>query len=181
MEYFPELFDAALKAVKQNGMDYLVLTQHSYGNEYDIRNPDGSARHAFHATDSEADAVAYVDQLIAGMQTGVFSCIAHPDGFNFHGDEAVYRREMTRLCQAAKQYDLPLEINLLGLGDGRHYPQDRFLKIAAEVGNTMILGCDAHRPEALADTATQEKGRALAKKYGLQVTEEIRLPLKQTR
>lgn len=178
MEYFPELFDTAFEAVKRYGMDYLVLTQHSYGNEYDIRNPDGSPSHSFHLTDREEKAVAYVDQLIAGMQTGVFSCVAHPDGFHFNGDEAVYYREMKRLCQAAKRHDLPLEINLLGLGDHRHYPQERFLKIAAEVGNTMILGCDAHWPEALTDTATQEQGKALATKYGLKLTEEIRFPLK---
>ncbi len=180
MEYFPALFDEAVRTAKQVGMDYLILSQHAYGNEYDtVDEQIGSPRHAFFKTDREDDLLAYVDQLVAGIQTGVYSYVAHPDGLNFTGDEALYRREMRRLCEAAKAQGLPLEINLLGLSEGRHYPSDRFFAIAGEVGNRVIFGYDAHDPAMFQNEEALKQGEAFAAKHGLIVTEEIPFPLKQ--
>ena len=39
------------------------------------------------------------------------------------------------------------EINLLGIGTGRHYPRRDFWEIAAQTGNQVILGTDAHQIE----------------------------------
>lgn len=76
--------------------------------------------------------------------------MAHPDVIRFTGDDVVYEREMRRLCLAAKEKHIPLEINLLGIRDGRYYPRELFWKIAGEVGCEVILGCDAHEPESIA-------------------------------
>ena len=86
-----------------------------------------------------------------------------------------YRREMTRLCRGVKELGIPLEINLLGLHEGRHYPTELFWQIAGEVGNTVILGCDAHEPEALNRPETAEAGRALAQRYGLRILDTAEL------
>ncbi len=45
----------------------------------------------------------YVDEVINGIETGSFSYIAHPDVCNFCDDEAFYKSEMTKLCNAAKK------------------------------------------------------------------------------
>ena len=68
-----------------------------------------------------------------------------------------------------------LEINMLGIMTGRHYPSERFYKIAAEVGNNVVIGCDAHKPEALSDVFWQKKSREFAESFGLNVLDEIKL------
>ena len=87
-----------------------------------------------------------MDQCVEALQTGAFSCFAHPDVFRFTGDETVYRSHMRRLCREAKACGVPLEYNLLGYGTHRHYPTPAFWEEAAAVGNTVIIGWDAHSP-----------------------------------
>ena len=72
---------------------------------------------------------------------------------------------------AAKKCSVPLEINFLGIEDGRHYPCDRFWKIAGECGNDVIFGCDAHSAENVANAAAEKSAAALAEKYKLNVIE----------
>ena len=80
---------------------------------------------------------------------------------------------MTRLCSYLKSKDIPVEINLLGMSGGRHYPSDRFFSIAQKIGNKVIIGCDAHLPESLCDDRTIERGRRFAEKYGLEIVETL--------
>lgn len=56
---------------------------------------------------------------------------------------------MYRLCKRIKELGYPIEYNFLGRITNRHYPNPDFWKIAAEVGNTAILGLDAHNPDVL--------------------------------
>lgn len=118
----------------------------------------------------------YVDQVIAGMQTGCFTYFAHPDLVQWQGPLDAYRRQMRRLCRAAKQLDVPLEINLLGLREGRHYPRTDFWQLAGEEGCRTVLGCDAHTPQALCQPQVEAKALALAAACGLHP--EQQLPLK---
>jgi len=187
-EYYPKHFDQLLEFIAPYPMDYLILGQHYTVNEYD-------GFYSGHATDEEAKLVCYADQVIEGMQTGKFAYLAHPDLLNFHGDEKIYRRHMRRVCEAAKALDIPLELNFLGYCDGRWYPREDFLEIAAEVGNIMIFGCDAHSPECIpfggayppADPGTSDKRHVsavegctrLLEKYGLERTENIRMTLRK--
>ena len=82
---------------------------------------------------------------------------------------------MRRLCRAAKDGGVPLEINLLGIREGRSYPDERFWRIAAEEGNAVVIGCDAHRPEHLLDRESEEKAFALAERLGLRLTDRVLL------
>lgn len=183
MEYLPDLFEDFKRLIHGSGIEYLLLSHHAFGNEYDTLYPEGHPMagimdHAFHETDNEARLKLYVDREIAGMRTGMFSYVAHPDGMNFSGDPALYRRQMRRLCEEAKACDLPLEINLLGLYDHRHYPAKRFWEIAGEVGNKAIIGCDAHEPAALSDRAEAiAEAERWIQEFGLTRTETIAMPL----
>ena len=69
----------------------------------------------------------------------------------------------------------PLEINLLGMRLGRNYPDERFWAIAGEVGNTVVLGCDAHKPEDVCGGAAELEALRLVKKYSLRLRETITL------
>ena len=168
IEYYPKYLPETLKMLREYPIEYLILGQHFVGNE--IGEP-----YCGRASDSEELLERYVDQCIEALRTGMFTYLAHPDLLFFVGDDDVYRRHMQRLCVAAKELDIPLELNLLGLKDGRNYPNELFWKIAAAEGCKAILGCDAHNPEALSDIIVEKQARALAEKVGIEIIDTVEL------
>ena len=168
-EYYPDTFSRLLEILRKNGVRYMILAQHFLGNE--IGEP-----YCGKATDDPSVLDRYVSQTVEAMQTGKFLYFAHPDLIHFTGDEEEYARQMHRLCRAAKECRMPLEINLLGIREGRHYPAERFWRIAAEEENMVIFGCDAHKPADLRDRRSEKKALALVKKLGLQLTETLSVP-----
>lgn len=55
---------------------------------------------------------------------------------------------MERLCLAAKELNIPLELNLLGLRANRTYPSERFFRIAKACGSTIVAGSTRTTPNA---------------------------------
>lgn len=161
VEYYPATFPALLALLRTQPIDYIILGQHFIGDEEEGIPP------CLQPTDRSDYLTRYVDYVCAGMETGYFSYLAHPDVLHYTGDEACYIREMHRLCMAAKRLDIPLEINLYGLSDGRHYPRPAFWQIAADCGNTAILGCDAHSSARVAEPHEIAEGEAFAARYHL--------------
>ena len=159
-EYYPRYFPRLLELLRLCGVEYMILGQHCLGNE-------SGEPYCGKAFTERALLERYVSQTAEALETGLFSCFAHPDLIHFVGDAAAYEREMRRLCRAALRTGTPLEINLLGLREGRHYPNEAFWRIAAEEGNAVVLGQDAHRPEQLADREGEEKACALIERLGL--------------
>lgn len=165
-EYFPSIFPALRQFCRDLGVDYLIMGQHCLINEPEnnwVGRPDPD----------QARLTLYVDQVLEGLSTGSYTYLAHPDMFFYTGDEDWFHTEMTRLCQGVKRLGLPLEVNMLGVAEHRHYPSERFYRIAAEVGNDVIVGCDAHNPNALLDLNNQQKTRAFAEQFGLQVRDTV--------
>lgn len=147
MEYYPLYFKDMLKISTELGAEFLLLSQHYVKNEY----PNGS-KYMGKPTDSEEELILYADTLLEAMETGIFTYAAHPDLIHFVGDNhALYEEQVRRICQGARAHDLPLELNLLGVRDHRHYPNRRFWEIAAEEGCEVVIGCDAHQPEVVTD------------------------------
>ena len=171
MEYYPLYFEQMKKNALDWGAEYLILGQHYTHSEY----PD--AVYSGFPTPDEEQYVSYVDNVVAGIRTGLFTYVAHPDLFKFTGSEAVFRRETERLCRAAKEAGTPLEINLLGIRTGRNYPNPDFWRIAGEVGCTAVLGCDAHTPRDAYDAESIPKAKALASRFNVAVEDDPRLIL----
>lgn len=144
LEYLPELFDEILAYLKQFDYDYLILGQHFTDNEY-----EKYAHYSGHATNRVEHLDKYICQSLAGLKTGEFAYIAHPDVINFTGDKSIYIERMTYFCREIKKLGYPLEFNKLGYTDKRNYPNKAFWKIAADVGNDVIIGFDAHYPDSL--------------------------------
>jgi len=169
MEYYPAIFERTLAWLRESGVEYLIHGQH-------YLNTEKGEIHAFKASDDEARLAQYVDRSLTALRMGIFSYAAHPDAYLFTGDEAVYRRYMEYYCGEVKKLGLPLEINLLGLGTGRHYPTERFFRIAAEADCPVVIGMDAHQPEAILDLETEERALDFCRTLGLRVVEhpEIR-------
>ena len=111
--------------------------------------------------------------VLEGARTGLYSYIAHPDILNFTGDYRLFISEMDRLVEGIVKEDLPLEINILGLREGRHYPREDFLALVSKHGGKMIVGCDAHRPQDVYDEPTVQRALALLEKYGIERTEQV--------
>ena len=173
-EFYPDTFDQYWDYIKQFPLEYMILGQHYIGREEDFVY-SGSR------SSSEEKLIKFTDNVVDAIRTGKFLYIAHPDIINFSGDEEIYRREMTRLCRAAKELGIPVEINRLGYFEKRIYPSDRFFQIAAEVGCDAIIGSDAHAPEVFADDVSIRGCAALAEKHGLKVLPSLILPKEFTK
>lgn len=161
-EYYPELFENMLGLIGEYPCEYLILGQHALGNEF-------NEHYCSRITDDDSILTRYVDQVSEGLETGRFLYLAHPDILNYDGDEGFYEREMRRLCELARLKDIPLEINVLGIREHRNYPCERFWRIAADVGCTVLLGADAHMPKHVYDKKNIEKAEQLAQRLGLNI------------
>lgn len=166
VEYYPALMPDLMKLIEPFGIEYLILGQHWCNNEYD-------SPYNGQSTEDVAHLERYCNQVIAAMETGLFSYVAHPDLIYFSGEEAIYRQHMTKLCQAAKASDIPLEINLLGIRANRHYPNPLFWEIAGEIGCSVVLGCDAHTPKDVVDPQSEAVARQMIQMYNLSLLEHI--------
>lgn len=138
VEYSTRFFPKMLEELKKYPLDYLIQGQHFAVNEID----------GFYVGApffGEEKLKSYVDTAIEGMETGVFSYLAHPDLPRYQGDEESYLRQMRRLVQRAVELDVPLEVNMYGFSDKRNYPSDLFFNMAREYQPKFVLGCDAHQ------------------------------------
>ena len=153
-------FDKFLKLIADYPVEYLLMGQHFIHNEMDRMD-------SFHASESVEKLQTYVRQVAEGLSTGKFACLAHPDVLWFTGSKDVYQKEMLTVCEAAKKYNVLLEINLLGVRDGRVYPNPDFWEVAGQVGNTVTIGSDAHRAADVYDPKSYETAMGIVKRFGL--------------
>ena len=164
LEYYPKFHEEEKKFLSKVNPDYFIMGQHFANNEID----------SFYVPNmSNADDFAsYISQILEGLKTGDFLYLAHPDLAGYRFPEAVIQREYRRLCEGAKVLNIPLEINFLGLRTKRHYPDKRLFKIAAEVGNKIILGADAHEPWNVCPAETEKEALQWVKELGLQLIDK---------
>lgn len=166
-EYFPKQMHYLKKQLRYKPIDYIIL-----GNHFHLDEQHGYyfGRNIY----SFKQLKAYVDDCIEGLQTGLYSYLAHPDLVDYvDKNSQEYEVEMTRLCKAIKEMNLPLEFNLLGYYEGRHYPCDSFWKIAAKCQCKAIIGYDAHDPNRLLDEKLHKKAVMYLEGLGIEIVEEI--------
>ena len=113
----------------------------------------------------------YVDQVCEAMDTGLFTYFAHPDMLNFTGPGIAFNKEFSRLIEHAKKCGLPLEINLLGLKEGREYPNERFFALCGRLGAKVCIGTDTHHTEDVYRPEVLKKAMDMVGRYGLEVVE----------
>lgn len=141
-EIEPAYFGWYCDSYLARGYDYLIGSVHFL--------PAGAQEvSAFGASARPAALAAWAQRIEAGCASGLFAFIAHPD--NIAGPEAAWTAEVAAAardaCRAAAAHGVPLELNALGLSEGRGYPWRPFWELAAECGCTVVLSTDAHRPE----------------------------------
>lgn len=172
-EYFPDYLPWLQRQLPK--LDYLAL-----GNHWRLGNERGEL---YFGRSSDAQDVAdYTTFTIRGMETGLFSCLVHPD-FVFYRYPAFGSQErdcMISLCEKAKELDIPLEYNLLGeekrrrdQSSGLGYPLPEFWQIAAKVGCKAILGLDAHHPHHFERKREIDGAEAYLNSLGMTVLETL--------
>lgn len=169
VEYFPKMFDELLAMLADYPCDYLLLGQH------EIEDEQGEP-FIGKAFDDEKTLERHADMTIEAINTGEFLYLAHPDIANFTGSERFYMKQARRICRAAREADLPLEVNILGMRELRWYPRGLFFEAAAEEGNTLILGVDAHAPTQFTSPEAAEARRdcmEFAESFGLEILDKI--------
>lgn len=164
LEYYPDFHAQEMQFLSAVKPDYFLLGQHFIGNELNGYYAYGKGKEL-----GEHFLTAYVTQALAGLATGDFLYLAHPDLAGYDFPPEIRQREYRRLCEGAKRMGIPLEINLLGIRTNRHYPKKEFFEIAASVGNDIILGVDAHDPSVVFDPTSE--------KIALQMVDELGLNL----
>ena len=168
LEYYPNLLPQLLPVLRDMPIDYLIMGQHYIGDEI-------NEHYSGWETGDAKILERYVDQVIEGMHSGLFTYFAHPDLIHYVGDNKVYSQQMRRICQEAKACDMLLEVNLLGIMEARHYPNPLFWEQAAIEGCSVILGRDAHSPKHLLDSATEQRAMDLVRHFELNLVDTVAL------
>lgn len=158
MEYLPGQFEKTIEIIKQYPMDYLIQGQH-------FRDYESHETYVGRPTSEERHLESYVDHVLAGLRTDCFLYVAHPDLVYFTGEEEIWKRHMTRLLLELKKRNMPIEMNVNGCRNNIQYPSERLVKLGVEIGNSFVLGVDAHNPWELLDFDSYEKCKRMVDKY----------------
>jgi len=161
MEYYPLNFKSMLKNAIEYGAEYLILGEHYMSEEH----PDGV--HTIVETDSADKLKEYADAVTEGIESGVFTYVAHPDVLNFTGDIRVYQEEIRKICIASRSCNIPLEINFLGIREKRNYPNEAFWEIAGKENSPVTFGFDSHDVQNAFDGNSLCMAKKLVDKYNL--------------
>lgn len=174
-ESFPEYYDWLAEQLNSGKLDYAIL-----GNHYPYSEELGKSQYFGNCIHTKKTLDLYLECMLKGINSGLFKVIAHPDLFcrtDGSFDECE-RLISEKICEAAKKKDCILELNISGFAmkyRNEGYPSVGFWKIAAEKGNKVILGIDAHRPSALMTDQFRNQGLKLAEELNLNLIDHIEI------
>lgn len=182
-EFF-EAYEGFYRGLLEEGkIQYLILGNHCYLDEtgYHWMNQDRN--------DKEL-ALKYVNSVVAGIESGLFVYVAHPDLFlnSYTNDDEFRKKQIDRICEASKRCNVPLEINLEGCRkkvqadrkfidedlEQPYYPHMKFWEAAKRHKCKIIIGIDAHRPEDLSKPYV-EMVEYMVKKLHLKLLRRIKI------
>ena len=173
-EYYPQMVPY-YKELLNGKIDFLVLGQHCYLD-------DNQFAWYFHK-DAPIECIhKYVDDVIEGLNTGLFKYLAHPDLFMHSQYEwnADLERESRRLLKACEELNIPVELNICGMRrrhyDEEHYsyPNAHFYSLIQDYKLKVVLGIDAHDPTHF-NQEELDKAYSFAEKCGLNIDFSYRI------
>ena len=172
-EYFPQYMDWLRE--QRPKTDYLIL-----GNHFGLSDEHGEPYYG--KAEGPGVVEEYTAYTLAGMGTGLFACLAHPE-LPFANHMAFDEEAQTcarMICREAKAIGMPLEYNLYGTvkqeqgkQKGLGYPAKEFWQAASEYGCTAIVGVDAHKPEHMLDVERYRRAREYLEALNIKVIEEL--------
>lgn len=154
------------------GADYLVFGPHWVAGGQDLPY--------IPVVTSRKELGRYFAGVVDGIASGLFAFVAHPDLVMASGRQwdADIEAGLKDVLQAAIDYNLPVEVNGLGLARatqigkaGLLYPHNRFWELVATSGARVICNSDAHQSENTIVHA--QLAREYGAKFGLVPVEGI--------
>lgn len=149
IEYFSRYDQSGYYQELSNNLDLeiLLLGQHM------AEDPEDREHYTFEWPKERLQVDEYTvlgDAMIAGMKTGCFKIVAHPD--RIFRRQKIWTPEMeavaVRVIDAAVKYGLPLEKNCSSMRHKHHYWKE-FWEIAEVNGVETVIGLDAHKLKRL--------------------------------
>ena len=131
-------------------LDYLIGSAH-----FSAFEPERRHLFCYYDTSHAQIRRGFVDQTLDTIASGVFSCLAHTDAYLGNHPEKYPDIEsgLREIVQAAREYDLPLELNANGKRTHRSYPYKPFWDMVREAKLRVVIASDAHHPGELYDEA----------------------------
>jgi len=172
-ENYPQYLSWLKEQIEKYKLDYVIFGNHHYPSDevsefFGIYCPDN------------VTLAQYEKSAIEGMQSGIYSYLAHPDLFmssrsKFDEDCAKISRH---ICKEANRLGMIIEYNL---GCAAYceetgetlFPHPQFWEIAAEEGCTAIIGVDAHSPYLLETPRFFDAALKTLKKLDIKISTEI--------
>lgn len=148
VEYLPSLDGYIRSLIPEYGLEFLILGQHIY------EHADGTLSfYDDEETKARCDMEGLAGGMIAGIRTGLFETVAHPDRIfrrrkNWGEAETAAAR---RIIRAAMEQGIPLEVNM----ESRNFPQYHFYRpefwelVPPEC--EIVYGVDAHAVSELVE------------------------------
>lgn len=175
-EYYPDMIDWLIEQCKSLGIDYLIFGCHFYPCDDDYFD-----FYSFFNETREDALDVYVNAIKQGVETGLYSYIAHPDVI-LRSCKVVDEKVLDafeKITDIAIKHDIPLEYNLNGVYWNKYkginsYPHDDFWKIAGRKGCKALVGFDAHRPSFFEEMMpSYNEGNEKLKQFGCQLIDTI--------
>lgn len=166
-EYLPEKMDDYRRLREEYGYRLLILGQHISQDRtidyFNIHFPNQIEQ--------------YTTDVIAGLETGLFNYLAHPDvvlcSYGPVDDRALAC--MGRIFETAQRLNLPVEINANGMRDGRAYPDEKVWEFSRQYDLRYLISSDAHMVEHLVDEEGIARCEEMASRLGIQIIERLEL------
>ncbi len=153
-EYYPHFHAYYAELLASGKMDYLILAAHYLEYDATIKR---MGRYAGAISQPE-EIVRYGEVALLGMNSGLFTYLAHPDLFmaSYPRFDDTCEKVSRQIIARAIELRMPLEFNQGGIrfrgqipiGDEvrYRYPVKQFWDIVREMKAPVILGVDAHSP-----------------------------------
>ena len=166
-EYYPEALEYYKMFREQYGYRLLILGQHRSGAQRQFDN--------FAYPKSEEAVRLYGEEVCAGLRTGMFNFLAHPDLVMQAypgGWDALCEETMRKIFATCEELDIPVEINANGLFDGRAYPCKEAFRLSREYKLRYLTNSDAHDPNQVCGEIL-ELGERFAAELGIELIQRL--------
>ena len=148
-EFFPEYIPWLKELAKEYKLDFLLFGNHHF-------HSDEEFPYFGHHTTTSDMLELYEKSSIEGMESKLFTYMAHPDLFmrSYPVFDKYCQLTSRNICRTAAKLNVPLEYNIGMMDDDQAfgrltYPHPGFWHIAANEGCTAIIGVDAHDTRSL--------------------------------
>ena len=180
IEYQENYYGFYRYLLQEKGFDFLILGQHvTYSME-------GKPNFYFNGKDDIEGIRRYKDDLIKGMETGLFLYVCHPDLFMSHVTKITPEIESIcdEICKASARLNIPLEVNLGGMRYAnllseikgtQPYPNYYFWQFAKKNNCKCVIGIDAHNPKELLEEDKINFAYKFIEKNGLLLEDDMKM------